>query len=69
MSAEVLRSSLDLFRRLPPQNISSNLDLVLGLLPELTEDILAEIDQPLIVKLDSSGKEYLVKSFNVAERG
>lgn len=67
MTTEILRSSIDLFRRLPSSNIATNLDLVLGLLPELTEDILAEVDQPLQVKVDSSGKEYLV-SLNQSRR-
>lgn len=57
-----IRSSLDLFRRLPPQKIQSNLDAVLAILPEeLGEELLTSIDQPLAVKVDAqTGRHFLV---------
>lgn len=55
-----LSSCLDLMRRLPPQNVEENLDLLVSIVPELAEDLLASVDQPLKVQTDSSGRQYLV---------
>ncbi|KAJ2501881.1 F-actin-capping protein subunit beta [Coemansia sp. RSA 1972] len=57
--------ALDLMRRLPPQSVEENLVTLLEVLPELTEDLLAAVDQPLKVRQDAqSGKEYLVCDYN-----
>ncbi|KAJ1873247.1 F-actin-capping protein subunit beta [Coemansia sp. RSA 1722] len=57
--------ALDLMRRLPPQNVEENLVTLLEILPEMTEDLLSSIDQPLKIRQDSkSGKEYLVCDYN-----
>ncbi|KAJ2123495.1 F-actin-capping protein subunit beta [Coemansia sp. RSA 720] len=57
--------ALDLMRRLPPQSVEENLVTLLEVLPELTEDLLAAVDQPLKVRQDTStGKEYLVCDYN-----
>ncbi|KAJ1833916.1 F-actin-capping protein subunit beta [Coemansia sp. RSA 2706] len=57
--------ALDLMRRLPPQNIEENLVTLLEVLPELTEDLLSAVDQPLKVRRDeAAGKEYLVCDYN-----
>ncbi|KAJ1902351.1 F-actin-capping protein subunit beta [Kickxella alabastrina] len=57
--------ALDLMRRLPPQNVEENLVKLLEILPEMTEDLLSAIDQPLKVRQDShSGREYLVCDYN-----
>ncbi|KAJ2823349.1 hypothetical protein FBU31_004309, partial [Coemansia sp. 'formosensis'] len=52
--------ALDLMRRLPPQNVEENLIALLDVLPELTEDLLSAVDQPLKIRQDAqAGKEYL----------
>ncbi|KAJ2816995.1 F-actin-capping protein subunit beta [Coemansia erecta] len=57
--------ALDLMRRLPPQSVEENLVTLLEVLPELTEDLLAAVDQPLKVRRDEGeGKEYLVCDYN-----
>ncbi|KAI8323125.1 F-actin capping protein, beta subunit [Martensiomyces pterosporus] len=57
--------ALDLMRRLPPQNIEENLVTLLGILPDLTEDLLSSVDQPLKIRRDAgAGKEYLVCDYN-----
>ncbi|KAJ1912818.1 hypothetical protein H4219_005459 [Mycoemilia scoparia] len=60
-----LDCALDLMRRLPPQNVEQNLVTLLEIVPELTEDLLSSIDQPLKVKIDKkTGKEYLICDYN-----
>ncbi|GEM10936.1 WASH complex, F-actin capping protein, beta subunit [Rhodotorula toruloides] len=60
-----LTASLDLLRRLPPQQIAQNLALLTDtLLPDLADDLLSSVDQPLAVKVDSSSREYLVCDYN-----
>ncbi|KAJ2513178.1 F-actin-capping protein subunit beta [Coemansia sp. RSA 1939] len=57
--------ALDLMRRLPPQNVEENLATLLEVMPELTEDLLSAVDQPLKVRRDAKeGKEYLVCDYN-----
>jgi capping protein beta len=52
-------------RRLPPQNTEENLASLMTLLPELSEDLLSSIDQPLKVQTcDKTGKEYLLCDYN-----
>ncbi|GAA5837979.1 hypothetical protein JCM11251_006815 [Rhodosporidiobolus azoricus] len=66
MSDEALSASLDLLRRLPPQSVSNNLDKLVDILPDLADDLLSSVDQPLRVQVDreASGKEYLVCDYN-----
>eukprot|EP00003_Mantamonas_plastica_P024015 TRINITY_DN441_c0_g1_i1.p1 TRINITY_DN441_c0_g1~~TRINITY_DN441_c0_g1_i1.p1 ORF type:complete len:272 (-),score=76.54 TRINITY_DN441_c0_g1_i1:665-1453(-) len=59
-----LESALDLMRRLPPSEVSENLGGILDLVPDLTEDLLAAVDQPLEVAVDSSGRDYLLCDYN-----
>lgn len=60
-----LDCALDLMRRLPPQNVEENLSTLLEVLPELTEDLLSAVDQPLKVRQDTeTGQEYLVCDYN-----
>ncbi|KAL8280121.1 hypothetical protein RQP46_007451 [Phenoliferia psychrophenolica] len=63
-SDETLSSVLDLCRRLPPQNVEANLDTLVSILPDLADDLLSSVDQPLKVQTDSSGREYLVCDYN-----
>lgn len=60
-----LEAGLDLMRRLPPDGTVNNLASLLELAPELTEELLEKVDQPLQVALDSlAGREFLLCDFN-----
>lgn len=65
---ETLSSVLDLCRRLPPQNVEANLDALVAILPDLADDLLSSVDQPLKVQTDSSGREYLVRHPRLSAR-
>jgi len=65
MSEQQLDVALDLMRRLPPQQIEKNLSQLIDLVPELCEDLLSSVDQPLkIAKCKESGKDYLLCDYN-----
>ncbi|KAL6869051.1 F-actin-capping protein subunit beta [Amphichorda felina] len=58
-------SALDLLRRLNPKNTTDHLNSIISLAPDLTEDLLASVDQPLTVKrCKDSGREYLLCDYN-----
>jgi hypothetical protein len=60
-----LDGALDLMRRLPPPLLSENLAKVLALVPDLTDDLLAAIDQPLVSQIcKGSGKPFLLCDYN-----
>jgi len=60
-----LDAALDLMRRLPPQKAEKNLSDVIDIVPELCEDLLAAVDQPIRVLKDSeTGKDYLLCDYN-----
>ncbi|KAI5475944.1 hypothetical protein MNV49_000719, partial [Pseudohyphozyma bogoriensis] len=61
---DTLTAVLDLFRRLPPNRVDKNLESVCELLPDLADDILSSVDQPLKVQTDASGRQYLVCDYN-----
>ncbi|CAO1635789.1 unnamed protein product [Parajaminaea phylloscopi] len=67
-TADPLTLSLDLLRRLPPSNISRNLDLLVNLCPALADDLYSSVDQPLRVRVDKSAqgaqREYLACDYN-----
>eukprot|EP01091_Cochliopodium_minus_P009624 TRINITY_DN2404_c0_g1_i1.p1 TRINITY_DN2404_c0_g1~~TRINITY_DN2404_c0_g1_i1.p1 ORF type:complete len:285 (+),score=76.65 TRINITY_DN2404_c0_g1_i1:44-856(+) len=63
--SDPLDCALDLMRRLPPSQIENNLQGLIDLLPDIVEDLLAAIDQPLKVAHDSSQKrDYLLCDYN-----
>lgn len=65
MSEQQLDSALDLMRRLPPQQVEKNLSDLIDLVPELCEDLLSSVDQPLKIARDKhSGKDYLLCDYN-----
>lgn len=65
MTDQQLDCALDLMRRLPPQQIEKNLSDLIDLVPDLCEDLLSSIDQPLKVSTDKKvGKEYLLCDYN-----
>jgi capping protein beta len=52
-------------RRLPPQQIEKNLSDLIDLVPELCEDLLSSVDQPLKIARDKrEGKDYLLCDYN-----
>ncbi|TPP67255.1 Actin filament capping protein muscle Z-line beta [Fasciola gigantica] len=60
-----LNSVMDLMRRLPPQKIDRTLLDVINLVPDLCEDILSSIDQPLKIARDAkAGRDYLLCDYN-----
>jgi capping protein beta len=65
MTDQQLDCALDLMRRLPPQQIETNLSDLIDLVPDLCEDLLSSIDQPLKVATDKKvGKDYLLCDYN-----
>lgn len=57
--------SSDLLRRLNPKYTQQNLDYIIRLAPDLTEDLLSSVDQPLVVKrCKQSGRDYLLCDYN-----
>ena len=60
-----LDCALDLMRRLPPQQIEQNLSNLIDLVPDLCEDLLSSVDQPLKIASDKKvGKDYLLCDYN-----
>lgn len=52
-------------RRLPPERIDTSLGELVDLVPNLCEDLLSSIDQPLKIARDPyTGKEYLLCDYN-----
>ncbi|KNC49698.1 uncharacterized protein AMSG_11924 [Thecamonas trahens ATCC 50062] len=60
-----LDCALDLMRRLPPADVEENLAGVIDLVPDLMDELLSAVDQPLRVEKDeASGKDYLLCDYN-----
>lgn len=65
MSEEKLNSSLNLMRRMPPSSVENSLAGLIELSPELTDELLTHVDQPLKVEKDTkSGKSYVLCDYN-----
>jgi len=65
MTDAQLECCLDLMRRLPPSDVQDNLAGLVDLQPDLCEDLLSSIDQPLEIAVDpDSSREYLLCDFN-----
>jgi len=63
--ANKLDCALDLMRRLPPSHIEDNLAGLLDLVPNLMEQLLSAVDQPLKVAHDPvSKRDYLLCDYN-----
>ena len=61
---DVLLGALDLMRRMPPAELQENLSSLIDLAPDLTEDLLSTVDQPLQKEKDSSGRAFLICDYN-----
>ncbi|KAF8456057.1 F-actin-capping protein subunit beta [Kalaharituber pfeilii] len=58
-------SALDLLRRLNPKRTAANLNSLINLVPELTEELLSSVDQPLQVqRCKQTGRDYLLCDYN-----
>ncbi|CAG7917890.1 unnamed protein product [Penicillium olsonii] len=58
-------SALDLLRRLNPRDTKTNLQAITSIVPELTEDLLASVDQPLeIRRCPQTNRDYLLCDYN-----
>lgn len=65
MSEEQLNSALNLMRRMPPSSVENSLAGLIELVPDLTDDLLTHVDQPLKVEKDSkSGKTFVLCDYN-----
>ncbi|EGF82368.1 hypothetical protein BATDEDRAFT_15823 [Batrachochytrium dendrobatidis JAM81] len=63
--ADQLDCALDLMRRQPPSKTTQNLAKLIQLVPDLTEDLLTSVDQPLKVeKCVRTGKDFLLCDYN-----
>merc|ERR1711977_363049 len=62
---EKLAAALDLLKRLPPSRTYTYLECLLELVPEIAEDLLSNVDQPLQVAKDKKlAKQYLLCDYN-----
>jgi len=58
-------SALDLLRRLDPKHTAENVDAICSLVPEITEDLLSSVDQPLETRrCGKTGRDYLLCDYN-----
>ncbi|KKA27134.1 hypothetical protein TD95_000395 [Thielaviopsis punctulata] len=58
-------SALDLLRRLNPKHTTEHLNAIITLAPDLTEDLLSSVDQPLTIKrCRQTGRDYLLCDYN-----
>ncbi len=63
--ADQLGCAVDLLKRMPPKDISANLEATLELAPDIIEDLLASVDQPLKEMLDTScNRPFLICDYN-----
>ncbi|KAI1130762.1 F-actin-capping protein subunit beta [Nemania abortiva] len=64
-AADPFDSALDLLRRLNPKHTSAHLNALISLAPDLTEDLLSSVDQPLAVRrCRQTGRDYLLCDYN-----
>lgn len=60
-----MNAALNVMRRMPPSKIDYNLSALVNLTPDLTDELLQRVDQPLQAERDEkSGKQYLLCDYN-----
>lgn len=65
MAVDPFDSALDLLRRLNPKHTADHLNALINLAPDLTEDLLSSVDQPLTIKrCKATGRDYLLCDYN-----
>lgn len=63
--SDPLDCALDLMRRLPPAKTEMNLEGLIDVAPDLVEDLLSAVDQPLKIAHDKKSKrDYLLCDYN-----
>lgn len=56
---------MNLMRRMPPFSIENSLVGLIEMVPELTDELLTKVDQPLKVEKDpKTGKNYVLCDYN-----
>ncbi|KAK4105404.1 F-actin capping protein, beta subunit [Parathielavia hyrcaniae] len=64
-TADPFDSALDLLRRLNPKHTAEHLSNIISIAPDLTEDLLSSVDQPLTVRrCKQTGRDYLLCDYN-----
>jgi capping protein beta len=62
---EQLTSALNLMRRMPPSSVENSLAGLIELVPELTEELLNHVDQPLKVQKDTKAqRDFILCDYN-----
>jgi len=65
MSDDQLNSALNLMRRMPPSSIENSLAGLIELVPQLTDDLLNHVDQPLKIRKDpKTNRDYILCDYN-----
>lgn len=65
MAVDPFDSALDLLRRLNPKQTTDHLNAIISLAPDLTEDLLSSVDQPLTIRrCKQTGRDYLLCDYN-----
>lgn len=59
-----VNAALNIMRRMPPNKIEFNLSGLLNLMPDLTDELLQRVDQPLSMATDANGKQFLLCDYN-----
>jgi capping protein beta len=60
MTDQQLNSALNLMRRMPPSSVENSLAGLIELCPNLTDELLNHIDQPLKIRMDTKTKQEFV---------
>ena len=62
---EQLDACLNLIRRMPPSKVENSLAGLIQLAPDLTDDLLSNVDQPLSIETDTeTGKDFIKCDYN-----
>jgi len=65
MSDDQLTSALNLMRRMPPSSVENSLAGLIELVPDLTDELLNHVDQPLKLQKDTkTGKMFILCDYN-----
>eukprot|EP00899_Mesostigma_viride_P016646 jgi/Mesvir1/24983/Mv16946-RA.1 len=65
MATSKMDSCMDILRRLPPDRLAQNIAGLVELVPDLSEEILARVDQPLkVVRDPTANQDFLVCDYN-----
>lgn len=58
-------AAMDIIRRLPPHKITTHLEAISELCPDIADELTASVDQPLSQRVcTKTGKDYLLCDYN-----